>query len=129
VSTLRAVAFEDSGRWVVNCPNGCGNAWAVDPKEKERQCYLEPQPNGNGGYTKAIGCMAVFVIDWPSNPRDLFAGRRAAMNAAKQAQQRYLAEARREHDAQHTDEDGEKTDGIEKATARSAAARKGADHE
>lgn len=124
--TLRAVAYEDDGRWVVDCPNGCGNAWTLDPSEKDKQCYLPPQPNGNGGYTKAIGCMAVFAVDWPPNPKDLFAGRRAAMDTAARERQRYLAESRREHDAQHTDEDGEKTDGIEKANARSAAARKAA---
>lgn len=118
MSDLRAVAYENAGRWVVDCPNGCGNAWVVDPKERDRQCYLPPQPNGNGGYTKAIGCMAVFVIDCPTNPQDLFAGRRAAMSHAALAQQQYLAEARREHEAQHTDEDGDKTDGVKKANAR-----------
>lgn len=127
VNQLRAVAFEDAGRWVVNCPNGCGNAWAVDPSEKDKQCYLAPEPNGNGGYSRAIGCMAVFAVDWPNNPQDLFAARRAAQSTASQAQAKYLAEARREHEAQHTDEDGDKTDGVEKANARYAKAKKAAE--
>lgn len=125
MNDLRAVAYEDAGRWVVDCPNGCGNAWAVQPGEKDRQCYLPPQATGNGGYTKAIGCMATFVIDWPPNPKDLFAGRRTAMSQAAQAQQRYLAEARREHEAQHTDEAGNPGDGEQIAEARARKVAEG----
>jgi hypothetical protein len=124
---MRATAHESEGRWVVDCPNGCGNAWRLEPGEKDKQCYLPPVQIDNGRYTKAIGCMTAFHVDWPYNPEDLFAGRRAAMSTAAQAHARYVAEARRERDAQNTDDEGNPGDGVKASNARYAKLKKAAE--
>ena len=51
---MHAVAYENFGRWVVDCPNPDDmNAWTIPRGTTEWECQ------------KPVGCGEHFTIDWP----------------------------------------------------------------
>lgn len=117
---LEAWPYFNAGRWVVDCPNGCGNAWIVTPGEKKFTCWVPAQRMPDGRMTEEVGCRAQFALKWPAEPAA--AMRTPAPGAKTASQLAYEAEAQREHEAQHTDHDGEPGDGQEKTNALAAEA-------
>lgn len=53
---VTARAYVNFGRWISDCPLGCGNAYALEPRQA--QFYCQP-PNG---------CGHLSTIEWPSDP-------------------------------------------------------------
>lgn len=58
--TGNAQAYVNFGRWICECPLGCGNALALDPGTPTYFCA----PPG--------GCGHIATINWPSNSADIW---------------------------------------------------------
>lgn len=96
---LTAVPYANHGRWVVDCPNECGNAWEVRPGQLRYQCWVPADASGRA----AIGCGAEFAISWPDNLPDKPTADAAEAQYHREAHQEYRAEADREREAMFTD--------------------------
>lgn len=53
-----ALAYYNWGRWVADCPAGCGNAIALQPKQNQYHC--------------ASGCNMIAEVEWPPNPEEIW---------------------------------------------------------
>lgn len=58
--TTQARAYVNFGRWIAECPLGCGNALELQKGQAQFFC----NPPG--------GCGHVGSVDWPSNPDELW---------------------------------------------------------
>ena len=110
-------AYRNHDRWVVDCPNPTDTtAWEIPAGQKRWTCW-RPDRNQVGG---GVGCGEEFTIDWPGEGDDdqgaIF---RAQAEAPTDDAMREAA--RREHEAQHTDPDGEPGDGQDKTNAEAEA--------
>jgi hypothetical protein len=52
-TSLVAQAYCNWGRWVADCPTGCGNAIALEPKQTQFHCVG--------------GCNALAPVEWPAD--------------------------------------------------------------
>lgn len=60
LTTAQARAYVNFGRWIADCPLGCGNAYALQPNQPQFFCQL---PHG---------CGHIASIEWPSNPDEIW---------------------------------------------------------
>ena len=56
ITTNVARAYVNFGRWISDCPLGCGNAMALQPGQSQFFC----QPPG--------GCGNIASVEWPNDP-------------------------------------------------------------
>lgn len=121
MAELKAWAYFNGGRWVVDCPAHCGNAWEVKQGTKHFTCYVPVQRIPGRPPTEEVGCGTDFGIEWPPDPTAAARTPAPGSKPKTAAQLRYEAEAQREHEAQHTDHEDEPGDGQEKSNRRGAA--------
>jgi hypothetical protein len=58
--TNRARAYVNFGRWIADCPLGCGNALALEPGQPAFFC------------TPPGGCGTMTEVEWPDNAQDIW---------------------------------------------------------
>ena len=99
-----ATAYENYGRFVVDCPNPQdSNAWEVPAGQRRWECWRPADPALNRA---AVGCGEQFLIDWPSDNPDNDQ-QVVTVSASTPTDAQLRASAEREHLAQHTAADGE----------------------
>lgn len=55
-----ALAYVNFGRWVADCPQGCGNAYGVTPDQMHFMCETP------------YGCGHITTLKWPHNAREIW---------------------------------------------------------
>lgn len=99
-----ATAYENYGRFVVDCPNPQDTtAWEIPQGQRRWECWRPADPALN---RPAVGCGEEFLIDWPGDHPDS-QQQIVTATTATPTQAELRAEADREHLAQHTAADGE----------------------
>lgn len=58
--TSRARAYVNFGRWISDCPNGCGSAASLEPGQTMFHC------GGTGG------CGQMASVEWPADAQEIW---------------------------------------------------------
>ena len=60
ITSSKARAYVNFGRWIADCPLNCGNAVALEPNQNQFFC------------NSAGGCGHIAALEWPNNTAEIW---------------------------------------------------------